>query len=281
MPTSEDPTSIGVYADTPEAQRVLEDFFDFCERAVPFAYSKILEIGPGAGHSTVSIARRMPGGRIVAIEPDTHHFDQAYERFVRDLGNVTHLEIDLIPTSAQEVSRSLIQFEGFDIFIWANGIHYLETEAEMLRFFEDMKLRCSRGGFFCSAFSKEAVTREARRTQGHMTRAALAVLGVAKEDAPTMHELQAWGSSDYERLAKGAGFENVVIEKVPFKLSAGVYQAIAYDQTYLNNALPPTGALAKFSQAERINALVEGAAKAYQELGVETTERIWLFGRVW
>lgn len=276
--------SIAPYADTSLAHEVLEKFLDWVgtfHRFTPGPTSgyRILEVGCGAGHSTVAILERMGlFGEIKAIEPDAGYLEQAKTR-VWETGLPGNVQF--YNHAVQQITDSLSGLSS-DFFIWANGIHYLEKEDDLREFFKNMRHYCLEGGFVCTAFWQGSVDRKAFSVLGKMTRFALEHLGLTHKDegVPSPHRLHEWSLGDYERFARDSGYGTVDILQVPMQLPVEVYMGIAHDDTWVNNALPAEGALAKFTQEERIQALVVGAQRAYEEAGVETTQRNWAFFRV-
>jgi SAM-dependent methyltransferase len=277
-------TSIAPYAETPLAQEILEKFLDWVEGFQILTGQTVIEFGCGAGHSTEKLLARLGSrGFLTAVEPDAKYLEEAKKR-LEDKDGIA--EVTFVQAKAQNLDKYWNRVPFFEpaFFIWANGIHYLENENELTSFFQDM-FDSNLSGFFCTAFWQGSVGMRDFAVLGRMVQEAVKHLGLDPADpqVPKAKRLHEWKPEDYERFAREAGYE-VELVQVPMQLGVDVYQGIAYDETWVNNSLPPEGVLARFSQEQRTEALVVGASRAYQQMeektGKTTTQSIWLFGRV-
>ncbi len=233
----------------------------------------ILDIGSGTGDSARAILETLFAldhwkGAVSLLEPDTESLRIAEDHLAGQ------------PVLAHRGSaENCFSFSerSFDVSIWSNGIHYLESQASLMTALRAIHHATRRKFVAWSTFFKEAYCGKTTRFAGLWVAKAYELLGVNRTERVRSNNLQVRGQADYEAAFREAGFSRVRSALQIFELGPEVYRGIAMFQDYAERALPAMPDRPDLTIEKRSQALVEAVEPIYHLLGASTLPRYWLY----
>ena len=235
----------------------------------------VLDIGCGTGDSAGAILEMLKTsggweGRIVAIDPDPVSLAIARER-------LTGCPVEFHQCTAQGLDQLGFAEETFDVSVWSNGIHYVNSPDLLAQALRNIRFLTKNGFVAWSSFVREAYVGKTIRFSGLWVGKACELLGVNPKERVKSENLQERGAAEYVAALNAAGFSRIEQRLKTFDLPPEVYESISRFSDYAENAFPAIPARPDLTLPIRSRALFSAVRMIYERLGVETLPRNWLY----
>lgn len=232
--------------------------------------SKVADLGCGSGLLTEFIVKQFPESpalRVYAIDPSEWELKIAKER-------VSDERVVFVKGTAQEATR---QVPDCDVVFLCNVLHQIPLDERPSVVQGAFDLLRPGGHFGCNTlFYDGGVPPETNLFNivwMNHARSILEAEGVDwKPDSkgPISPAFERLSPAEHRSMLKQAGFESVVVEEVQFDWSAEDWEALSKYSVFVRGVFP------RADLAVGSRALIDGAKRAYRELGLTSIRRGWL-----